>query len=83
MITSAWHHDPKSRLAFSDILPNIEKYASPVKLPSVVSPSSCATDCRLLSVSKLKSHWEQKGTTQGVSSILFKPSQFYMVVYFT
>ncbi|EFO20785.2 TKL/MLK/HH498 protein kinase [Loa loa] len=64
MITSAWHHDPKSRPAFADILPNIEKYASPVKPPNGVSPSNGTTDCGLLSVSKLKNHWERKGIPQ-------------------
>ncbi|VDK70940.1 unnamed protein product [Onchocerca ochengi] len=64
MITSAWHHDPKSRPAFADILPNIEKYASPIKLPSGAPLSNGTADCGLLSVSKLKNHWESKGTSQ-------------------
>ncbi|VDO16747.1 unnamed protein product [Brugia timori] len=69
MITSAWHHDPKSRPAFADILPNIEKYASPVKSPNGVPPSNTA-DCGLLSVSKLKNHWERKGIPQGEDELL-------------
>nr|CDQ04713.1 Bm2331, isoform e [Brugia malayi] len=77
MITSAWHHDPKSRPAFADILPNIEKYASPVKSPNGVPPSNTA-DCGLLSVSKLKNHWERKGipqeSTQHSSAITFSTS---------
>lgn len=70
MITSAWHHDPKSRPAFADILPNIEKYASPIKPPNGVSLSNGGTaDCGLLSVSKLKNHWERKGIPQGECQI--------------
>ncbi|KAM3724268.1 Serine/threonine-protein kinase TNNI3K [Dirofilaria immitis] len=75
MITSAWHHDPKSRPAFADILPNIEKFASPVKLPNGGPLSNGTTDCGLLSVSKLKNHWESKGapqdSTQHPTAIMF------------
>ncbi|MCP9258811.1 Serine/threonine-protein kinase TNNI3K [Dirofilaria immitis] len=60
MITSAWHHDPKSRPAFADILPNIEKFASPVKLPNGGPLSNGTTDCGLLSVSKLKTTGKAK-----------------------
>uniref|UniRef100_A0A915Q6D0 Protein kinase domain-containing protein n=1 Tax=Setaria digitata TaxID=48799 RepID=A0A915Q6D0_9BILA len=67
-ITSAWHHDPKSRPAFADILPNIEKYASPVKPSSGLSPSNGTADCGLLSVSELKNHWESKGMSQSTTS---------------
>ncbi|KAL4002105.1 Ankyrin repeats (3 copies) family protein [Acanthocheilonema viteae] len=78
MITSAWHHDPKSRPAFADILPNIEKYASPVKPPNGVSLSNGTADCGLLSVSKLKNHWERKGirqeSTQHPNAITFSTS---------
>lgn len=65
-ITSAWQHDPDSRPDFADILPNIEKFASPnsdpesslmeVNRDSITSPSS---------VSALKSHWENKNAPNG------------------
>lgn len=63
-ITVAWHHDPKSRPDFVDILANIEKFAS--NTASFEKLSNISETNRILpSVSALKSQWEQRSISSG------------------
>lgn len=62
-ITSAWHHEPKSRPDFADILPNIEKFAT-TNNASDISLGTFEQDGNgsASSVSALKRRWERRST---------------------